>query len=64
MREKENIIENFNRRVRNNEIVAKRVYNINKPRIAPTFVRVQRLFNNLAVKDLIEFKSEFKLKAA
>ena len=40
MREKEDIIENFNKRVRNNEIAIKRVYNINKSRITLTFVRV------------------------
>lgn len=32
MRKEEDIIKNFNRRVRNNEAVAKRVFKLNKPR--------------------------------
>ena len=55
MREEGDTIENFNRRVRNNEAAAKRVHELNKPRTKsqPTTAnpaRVQRLFGNLAAK--------------
>ena len=58
MREEGDTIEAFNRRVRNNEAAAKRVHDLNPPRKATqpatNSSRVQRLFGNLAAKELAE----------
>ena len=59
MREEGDSIEKINRRVRNNEAAAKRVYDLSKPRpkaqaTIPTPARVQRLFGNLAAKGLVQ----------
>ena len=73
MREEGDTIEAFNRRVRNNETAAKRVYDLNKPRTkaqpvaaATNPARVQRLFGNLAAKGFAqaaETKPKPKAKA-
>lgn len=61
MREEGDTIENFNRRVRNNEAAAKRVHDLNKSRTkpgpnlsTPNPARVQRLLGNLAAKGLVQ----------
>ena len=58
MREEGDTIEAFKRRVRNNEAAAKRVHELNRPRLTTQPVanpaRIQRLFGDLASEGLAQ----------